>query len=83
MINKILERYKNFDKITFKILKYGLFFCFALYVINSAIFLTYIFNGHSPILFEIGISLLKLNNFYTMSFIICSFLCDSIKKQLI
>lgn len=83
MVKKILDIYKGFEKITCKILKFGLYFCFGLCLISIFLLLTYIFNGHSPFFYNIGICLFRLSSFYAIGFIACSFICDGIKKELI
>lgn len=83
MIKKILDSYKSFDKITCKILRKGLFFCFSICILSTIILLTYILDKHSPFLLELGISVFKLSIIYAIEFIICSFVCDGIKNQLI
>lgn len=83
MFKKILESYKGFDKITCKILKSGLLFCLSLAIVSIAILLTYNLNGHSPLLYNIGMILFKLSLIFGIEFVICSFVSDGIKKQLI
>ncbi len=83
MFKKIMESYKGFEKITCKILKSGLTFCLALCIISILILLTYNLTGHSPVLYNIGLSLFKLSLTFGIEFIICSFVSDGIKKQLI
>lgn len=83
MFKTILENYKKFEKITHKILKYGLKFCFILCLISVSILLTYNLNFHYPYMYYIGISLFRLSLIFSIEFIICGFVVDSIKKQLI
>lgn len=83
MFKKIIESYKGFEKITCKILKLGLLFCLSLAIISIAILLTYNLTGHSPFLYNIGLALFKLSLIFGIEFVICSFVTDGIKKQLI
>ena len=83
MLKKIIDNFNNFEKITFKIMKYGLQFCFALCIISVLILLTYDFDSRSPYMYYIGISLFRLSLIFGIEFIICGFIADGIKKQLI
>ena len=83
MFKNLLENFKNFDKITFKILKYGLNFCFIICIISVSILLTYDLFFPSLFMYYIGIGLFKLSLTFGIEFIICSFVVDGIKKQLI
>ena len=71
MIRKILDNFKNLDKLTSKIMNYGLKFCFAVCVLSS------------PFIYYIGINLFKIGLIFAIEFIICGFVVDGIKKQLI
>lgn len=81
MFNKILEAYKNFEKITNTILKNGLKFCSHLCILGACILLTYLIIFHSPIVFYIGFYTFKLGLIFGIEFIICGFVADGIKKQ--
>lgn len=83
MLKKLIENFKNFDKITFKILKHGLNFCFIICVLSVFTLLTYELIFTSPLIYYIGISLFRLSLIFGIEFIICSFVVDGIKKQLI
>ena len=83
MFKKILDIYKSFEKITCKILKNGLKFCSILCLTSIGILLTYILLFHSPLIYYIGINLFKLSLIFATQFIICSFITDGIKKQMI
>ncbi len=83
MIKNLINSFKNFDKITHKILKYGLEFCFTLSIISVIILLTYNFIFAIPFLYYIGISLFKLSLVFGIEFIICSLVVDGIKKQIV
>lgn len=83
MFKKIIESYKGFEKITNKIMKNGLKFCFILCIISISVLLTYNFVFTSPIIYYIGINLFKLSLIFGIEFIICGFVVDGITKQLI
>ena len=83
MINKIITYYKNLDKNTYKILYKGLEFCFLLASFSAFILLSYILFLQAPLVYYIGINLFKLSLVFGVEFIICGFIVDSIKKQLI
>lgn len=83
MFKKILDSYKGFEQITNKILKGGLNFCFILCLFSVSILLTYNLFVPSPIVYYIGISLFRLSLIFGIEFIICGFVTDRIKKELI
>ena len=83
MIKKIFNIYKSFEKITYKIMNNGLKFCFILCLISVFILLTYDLNIQSPFIYYIGISLFRLSLIFGIEFIICGFVIEGIKKQLI
>lgn len=80
MFKKLIENLKGFEKITYKIMKSGLRFCFALCLISVFILLTYNLNFHSPDIYYIGISLFKLSLVFGTEFVICAFVADGLKK---
>lgn len=83
MLKKMIEIYRNFEKITYKILKKGLEFCLALCIISISILFTYDIFTISPNIYYMGITLFKLSIIFGIEFIICGFVTDGIKKQLI
>lgn len=83
MIKKIINHFKHLEKVTHKIMKYGLTFCFAICVLSILILFTYDFTFPSPFMYYIGIHLFKLSLIFGIEFIICGFIVDGIKKQLI
>ena len=83
MIKNLINSFKSFDKVTYKILKYGLEFCFTLSMISVIILLTYNLIFATPSLYYIGISLFKLSLVFGIEFIICSIVVDGIKKQMV
>ena len=83
MIKKIIEIYKNFDKITYKIMNNGLKFCLIICLVSVFILLTYNFAFQSPFIYYIGISLSRLSLIFGIEFIICGFVVEGIKKQFI
>lgn len=83
MIKKILETYKSFEKITYKIMGNGLKFCFIICLISVFTLSVYHFNFTDPFIYYIGISLFKLSLIFGIEFIICGFVAEGIKKQII
>ena len=83
MIKKILTGFKNLEDITYKTMKKGIKFCFAICIFSTIILLAYQFFFFSPSIYYIGISLLKLGISFMIDFIICGFVVDNIKKQII
>lgn len=82
-MEKIINIFKSLDKITFKIIKYGLTFCFAICILSVLILFTYDFAFPSPFMYYIGINLFKLSLIFGIEFIVCGFVVDGIKKQMI
>ena len=83
MINKIMGYFKNLDKLTYKIMKCGLVGCFILCIFSVLMFFTYILANTSPNVFHIGLSLFRLSCTFSVEFIVCGIVADSIKKQLV
>lgn len=83
MINNIINNFKNLDKLARTIMNNGLKFCFILGIIALAILITYNLSFTVPIIFSIGFGLFKLSMIFGIEFIICGFVADKIKKQLI
>lgn len=83
MINKIISYFKNLDKLTYKIMHYGLVSCFWLSFFSSLLLFTYNITNTSPNVFHIGLSLFKLSCTFSVEFIVCGLVADSIKKQLV
>ena len=83
MINKIITYYKKLDKTTYKILYKGLKFCLLLALISASILLSYILFFHFPLIYYVGINLFRLSLVFSVEFIICGFVVDNIRKQII
>lgn len=83
MVQKIFENFKNLDKLTYKIMNYGLKFCFAICILSVFILFTYVCDFSSPSIYYIGIHLFKLSLIFSIEFIVCGLIVDSIKKQMI
>ncbi len=83
MLKKFSKVFKNLDKLTYKIMYNGLKFCFAICILSVLILLAYSFAFTSPSMFYIGINLFKLSLIFAIEFVVCGFVVDSIKKQLI
>ena len=82
MFKKVLDLFNNFEKTTNHIIKFGLYFCFLLCMISILILTIYLISK-SPFTYYIGISIFRLSNIFCVEFIICGFVVDNIKKQLI
>ena len=83
MLKKIFNSFKNLDKLAKIIMSYGIKFCLMICIISLAILLTYNFSYTLPILFTIGFILFRLSLIFGIEFIICGFIVDGIKKQII
>ncbi len=83
MLKSLMNNYKNLDKLTYKIMKNGLIFCFVLCIISVVILFTYEVYITSPSLYYIGLILFKLSINFGIEFVVCGLVVDSIKKQLI
>lgn len=83
MLKKIFDSFNKLDKITKLIMSQGLKFCFFICIISFIILITYNFSFTIPILFTIGFILFKLSLIWGIEFIICGFVVDGIKKQII
>ena len=83
MFKKIFNGFKNLDKQAKLIMVYGIKFCFIICVVSLIILFTYNFSFTMPILFTIGFILFKLSLIFGIEFIICGFVVDGIKKQII
>ena len=83
MIKNIINSYKNLDSLAYKIMKNGLKFCFLLSILAALILLVYKDLFASPYMYYIGINLFRLSIVFSSEFIICAFVVDSLKKQLI
>lgn len=83
MIKKLIDCYNSFEKITYKILKHGLKFCSILCLFSILMLLTYNSILTVPILYHVGLVLLKLSIIFGIEFLICAFVVDGIKKQTI
>jgi len=83
MLKKLLENFKKLDKLTYKIMHIGLKFCFVICILSVFILFAYSFAFTSPSMYYIGINLFKLSLIFAIEFIVCGFIVDGIKKQLI
>jgi len=79
-MQKMISELKNLDKDTFKIIKYGLFFCACIAFIAVAILFTYIFIG-SNFFYYFGMTLMKSSFTFAVEFVICGIVVDFIRKH--
>ena len=82
MINNIVNGFKSLDKVAKIVMKKGLVFCLFIALIAIIFLFIYLFNNTS-ILFTVGLSLFRSSLIFAIEFIICGFVVDKIKKQLI
>ncbi len=80
MINQIIKNIKNIDKDTLKIMLSGFRFSFLVCIISCMVLLTYMINPISHILYDSGIILFKTGLTFAVTFFICAFAIDKIKK---
>lgn len=83
MIKRIINSFKNLENITYKIMKKGIQYCFILCIISSIILFTYKTFLSSPNIYYIGLALFKISIYFMAEFIVCGFVVDKIKKQII
>ena len=83
MIKKLINTFKNLDQLTYKIMRCGFKFCFAICIFSVIILFTYNLFILSPSVFYIGISLFRLSMIFGIEFVVCGLVVDGIKKQLI
>lgn len=79
-MQKMISELKNLDKDTFKIMRYGIFFCTCIALISVAILITYIFLG-SSFFYHLGLTIMKSSFTFAVEFIICGIVVDYIRKQ--
>lgn len=82
MLKKILEYFKNLDKMTKIIIKHGLSFCSSITIISLIILVTYNLSITTPLLYLVGLSLFRISLIFAIEFIICGFAVDKIKKDI-
>ena len=83
MFNKIVDGFKSLDKLTKLIMNNGLKFCSLIGLFALILLVTYNFSVPIPILFYIGFITFKLSLIFGIEFVICGFVVDKIKKQMI
>ena len=79
-MQKIILEFKNLDKDTYKIMKYGLLFSTFISLISVAILLSYIFLGIS-FLYHLGIILIETSFSFAVEFIICGIVVNFLRKH--
>lgn len=79
-MQKFISELKSLDKLTFKIIKYGLLFCGCITIFSTFILLTYIFLGNN-FSYYFGLTLIKLSFTFAVEFIICGIVVDFIIKK--
>ena len=79
---KLVELFNNLEAKTKTIIKNGLKFCFIICIISLSILLTYNFIFSNPIIYNIGITLFQMSLFFSVEFLICGIVVDSLKKKI-
>ena len=82
LIHRLVSEIKNFDKKTISILKNGLLFSLFLSLFSTFLLAFYEELFAFPILFKVGISLLRTSLMFAVAFFICAIGFDTIKKEL-
>ena len=80
MIKKLTDNIKTLDKDVIKIMFSGFKFSFFICILSSIVLLTYILNPISYIIFEAGTILFKNGLTFVVSFFICGFVVNNLKK---
>ena len=83
MFKKIINSFNNLDKLTKIIMSNGLIFSAFIGLVALVLLVTYNFSFTFPILFTIGFVLFRLSLIFGIEFVICGFVVDGIKKQMI
>ena len=79
-MKKIFLELKKLDKITYKIIGYGLAFSTIVALIAVSILLLYIFLG-TNIFYHIGLAFIRSSFIFATQFIVCGVVVDSIRKK--
>ena len=83
MFKKIINSFNNLDKLTKIIMSNGLIFSAFIGLVAIVLLVTYNFSFTFPILFTIDFVLFRLSLIFGIEFVICGFVVDGIKKQMI
>jgi len=83
MKNKINDIINNLDFKTKVIIKNGVKFCTFLCAISLFLLVTYIFWFSIPLVFNIGIMIFEMSLLFSVEFLVCGIVVDSLKKRLI
>jgi len=83
MKNKINDIINNLDFKTKVIIKNGFKFCTLLCAISLFLLVTYIFWFSIPLVFNIGIMIFEMSLLFSVEFLVCGIVVDSLKKRLI
>ncbi len=81
-VKKLIVNIKNLDKKIVSIMKNGIKVSFIFCLIACLILITYSMNSN-PNVFYIGINLFKSSLFYMVTCIICGFVFNKIKEDLL
>ncbi len=81
IIPTLINKIKNLDEKTKKIMEKGYAFCFLLCILASFTLFTYEVLYCNPVLFYIGISLFRTSLMFACTFFMCAIGFDTIKKE--
>lgn len=79
-MQKIYSGLRNLDKVTYKIIKYGLLFSTFVGIMATTILCSYMILGIT-FFYHLGITLIKVCFSLAVEFIVCGIIVDSLKKQ--
>ena len=79
-MQKIYSGLRNLDKVTYKIIKYGLLFSTFIGIIATTFLCSYMILGIT-FFYHLGITLIKTCFSLAVEFIVCGIIVDSLKKQ--
>ena len=80
MKNKIKDTLNNLDKNKINNKKWNYIFCIILCILSISLLITYIFWFSTPLIFNIGIMLFQISLLFSVEFLICGIVVDSLKK---
>lgn len=83
MFQDLLDKIKKLDSKTKTIMKYGFITALVVSIISCMILFTYETIYASPDLYYIGLQMFKTSLIIGISFFICGFAVDTIKKEIV
>ena len=83
MLKTLITNVKNIEKNIYKIMFFGFKISIVILIISGILSIMYILNPISHMIFESGIILFKTGLTFYITFFVCGFMMDKIKKQII